>query len=143
MTTYNATEFKKLVRAVLKAVSGTDAVVIGGLAMQYHGLDRVTTDIDLLSEQVASVCDKVVELGFYGNGEILHKGKFEYLRMFHKVYGTPVDVVVKNKLFSAVLSRPAIIHTVKTRVVDRNGLIKMKRIAGREKDKNDLLFLEA
>ncbi len=142
MTTYNATEFKQLVRTVLKAISGSDAIVVGGLAVRFHGLDRVTTDIDLLSADIAEVCSRVIPLGFYGNGEILHKGRFEFVRMFHKISGTPVDVIVRNKLFSNINSRPAIIHSVKTSVVDLDGLIRMKLLSGREKDKNDLLFLK-
>lgn len=112
-------------------VEGDQFVVVGGLAMQSYGSDRLTGDLDLLAETVPVM---------------VHKFKATYLSfggVRFVMNGVPVDIIVRNDDLRA-LYRDAYekaLDETTTRVVSLEHLAVMKMAAGRSKDMLDLEFL--
>jgi hypothetical protein len=140
-------------------------LVVGGVAVVAHGYGRLTYDLDLvikLTEDNISAGFRALEEMLYrpsvpvtaeqfSNSEIRNswirdKG-MTVLNFFSDIYrDTPVDIFVvepfdfdkcyevsiKEEIFSGNLFQ----------YVDIATLIEMKRVAGREKDKDDILHLK-
>jgi hypothetical protein len=136
-------EFKIITEALNDAK--IEYAVCGGLAMAIHGIARTTIDIDLLV--LAEDVDKIFEIaktkGFDVEGLPLH---FDVeIRRVSKV-----DQQLKQLITLDLLSVSESIRDVwesrrevswehgTTFVVSRDGLVKMKALAGRKQDLADI-----
>ena len=115
----------------LRAVAREDGVTLalcGGLAMQMYGSDRVTTDVDMLSDELPS--GDWAPLSFGGGAAEASNG-------------VPVDVIVRNDeyapLYEAALWAAVLIDDIP--VVPMEYLAVMKLVAHRAKDMHDLRWL--
>lgn len=148
MSTFDPKIFRQLVIDVLTAIQGKDYILCGGLAMQYHSRDRVTTDIDLLVNDIASIAALLVPLGFIWTGETFRFEEWfnpidtDIGRLPHKKYIIPVDLIKRAGLYLSVESESGIFMGVPTQVATRSGMILMKSNSTRDRDRDDLMFLE-
>lgn len=141
-------EFKSITSSLNNA--GIEYAVCGGWAMAIHGLPRATMDIDLLI--LAEDLDRVLAVakanGFDIEGLPLH---FEIeIRRISKIDRESKKLITLDLLLVGENSldiwtnREAVDWREGTTwVVSRDGLIKMKRIAGRKQDLADIEKLEA
>lgn len=141
---YKRAEQKFLAPEVLDAVSramvdlvgrrGIKSAVGGGYAMQIYGSDRLTGDVDLISEGLPAPTDplkNVKPLTFGG-------------RRYETKDGVEVDFIVRADQFQA-LYEEALLHAGMTddklSIITPEYLAAMKLVAGRPKDEGDLLWL--
>jgi hypothetical protein len=103
---------------------GVDPVVVGGLAVQHHGVERLTEDIDLLISRAAY--DELVQEG---------KIKFGQLKIMP---GTQIDVLTEGKDRNP---DPEFVRDADTVFPTFAGLIYLKLNAGRMKDVGDVAEL--
>lgn len=137
-------EFKSVTEALNSAE--IEYAVCGGWAMAIHGLPRATKDIDLLvlTDDLESILKILKELRYDIEGLPLH---FDVeIRRVSKIISEPkqlitVDLLLVNKLMEDVWNSRGRLSWDEgtTSVVSREGLIKMKLLAGR---KHDLLDIE-
>jgi hypothetical protein len=130
--------------------NGVEYAVCGGLSMAIHGFARATMDIDLLIEPGS--LDKAYEvgkqLGFDLRGlDISFKERAVEIRRVSKIIGEDVlslDLLLVTPHVEDVWqSREAVEFQGKQLwVVSREGLIKMKTLAGRPQDLADIHRLE-
>ena len=139
-------------RALIKAFNGREVefALCGGLAVAAHGLIRATQDIDFLirEESLEQAYAAAAEIGFDIRGlDISFKERTVEIRRVSKIVGE--DVISLDLL----LVTPAVEDVWESRierefvgeaiaVVSREGLIKMKRQAGRPQDLADIERLE-
>ena len=134
-------------RAITEALNadGIDYAVCGGWAMAIHGLPRATMDIDLLilGEDLDRVVRVVEDLGYDVSGLPLH---FDMeIRRVSKISRElkqliTLDLLLVNDSMSDVWAtrlQQKWDHGV-TSVVSRDGLIKLKMLAGRKQDLADI-----
>ncbi len=130
---------------------GIDHAVCGGLAVAIHGVVRATVDIDLLirSESLEAAYDAARSLGYDIRGlEISFKEREVEIRRVSKVDDEgeilSLDLLLVTPQFENVwLSRESIEYFgSRLSVISRDGLIEMKRIAGRPQDLADIARLE-
>jgi hypothetical protein len=118
--------------AALAMREGTRIALAGGCAMQLHGSDRFTQDVDVLAERALDGMDSIGPLSF---GGIRSKAK----------NGVPVDVIVRDdqyqELYTCALDAAARIPGSRIPVVTLPYLAAMKLAAGRDKDQSDLEFI--
>jgi hypothetical protein len=135
------------------SVRGVPYALCGGLALAVHGHPRATRDIDLLvpPASVAAALEALAGAGFpLRAGPIpLGAGGAYPQRLFRatKVSGTAhltVDLLeVSESYASAWDGRQALVWKGRPlTVVSRAGLIEMKRLSSRLKDRGDLEALE-
>lgn len=120
--------------ASLAAAEGVKVVLVGGLAMQMYGSDRLTGDIDFASNGFVSLMPGR-RLFTFGGVQTVTPG------------GIPVDFIVRDDDYrdlyeEAVLASP-VVCSLGVRVVPAEYLAAMKMAAGRDKDMLDLKFLLA
>ena len=141
-------ELKELVSAFES--NGIEYALCGGLAMAAHGFVRATMDIDILipEESLEKAYQVGMEKGFDIRGlDISFKERAVEIRRISKVVGE--DVISLDLL----LVTPQVEEIWKTRekidflgdklsIVSRDGLISMKRLAGRPQDLVDIERLE-
>ncbi|HTK27782.1 MAG TPA: hypothetical protein VL327_14555 [Pyrinomonadaceae bacterium] len=141
-------ELKELVSAFES--NGIEYALCGGLAMAAHGFVRATMDIDILipEESLEKAYQVGAEKGFDIRGlDISFKERAVEIRRISKVVGE--DVISLDLL----LVTPQVEEIWKTRekidflgdklsIVSRDGLISMKRLAGRPQDLVDIERLE-
>lgn len=143
-------EFKTITSALNEA--GIEYAVCGGWAMAIHGLMRATIDIDLmvLSEDIEAAFFVARANGYDVEGLPLSfdQGAFE-LRRISKIDKESrelitLDFILATDAYSDVWeTREAVDSEFGTmRVVSRDGLIKMKLLAGRDRDLLDIKELE-
>ena len=127
--------------------SGIEYAICGGLALAIHGFPRATFDIDILikPESLEKACEIVAEKGYDIRG----------LDMSFKERAVEIRRVSKIDQDGEVLSLDFLLVTPKVEdvwetkeeydwqeknlwLVSREGLIKMKTLAGRDKDLIDL-----
>jgi hypothetical protein len=143
-------EFKLITSSLNEA--GIEYAVCGGWAMAIHGLMRATIDIDLmvLSEDVDKAISVARTNGYDVEGLPLSfdHGAFE-LRRISKVDEErreliTVDFVLATDAYSDVWETRQDVDSEFGRmtVVSRDGLIKMKLLAGRDRDLLDIKELE-
>ncbi|MFA5135503.1 MAG: nucleotidyltransferase [Patescibacteria group bacterium] len=106
------------------AEKGIDPVVVGGLAVQHHGVERLTEDIDILISRAAYT--KLVEEG---------KIKFGQLKI---IPGTEIDVLTEGKDNNP---DPEFIRAGDSNFPTFAGLIYLKLKANRLKDRGDVAEL--
>ncbi len=140
-------EFKAITSALNEA--GIEYAVCGGWAMAIHGLPRATMDIDLLvaADDVKKIWGIAQTLGYDVEGLPLH---FEIeIRRISKIDRESKKLITLDLLLVGDNSVDiwAKREEVKWRegttwVVSKDGLIKMKRIAGRPQDLLDIEKLQ-
>ena len=144
-------EFKAITSSLNEA--GIEYAVCGGWAMAIHGLPRATMDIDLLvlAEDVEKAFSVARANGYDVEGLPLSfdNGAFE-LRRISKVDRerrelVTVDFLLVTEAYKDVWeTREDVDSQFGTMsVVSREGLIKMKLLAGRERDLLDIKELES
>lgn len=144
-------EFRLITTALNEAE--IEYAVCGGWAMAIHGLLRATVDIDLLvlAEDVDKALSVARSCGYDVEGLPLSfdDGDFE-LRRISKVDSESrelitVDFLLVTKAYSDVWDTKEETDSEfgSMKVVSKAGLIKMKLLAGRDKDLLDIKELEA
>jgi hypothetical protein len=140
-------EFKAITRALDAA--GIEYAVCGGWAMAIHGFFRATIDIDLLilANDLDRVMQVVREHGYDIDGVPLH---FDVeIRRISKIDRETKSIITLDFLLVGdnvqdVWSGRELIKWSEgvTPVVSKDGLIKLKRLAGRGQDLVDIERLE-
>jgi len=140
-------------------------LIIGGIAVNLYGFSRVTGDLDLMidledSHSVKGFVNVIKKLGFKPNVPVkiedfanpLKREKWikeKNMKVF-SVYNPAneiehVDVMLKNFInFDKAYRTRKIIQAgnLKLHVVSIDGLIKLKKISGRERDRIDISALK-
>jgi hypothetical protein len=141
-------ELKALVEALSER--NLEYAVCGGVAMAIHGAPRATVDIDLLvrSDDLSAVIDVARNRGFDVEASPMSfKGGAIQIRRISKISRDGV------LMLDLLLVTPAVDEVWRTRVwveweygllsvVSREGLIQLKRLAGRHRDLDDIERLE-
>jgi hypothetical protein len=134
--------------AALKAANLPFAVC-GGLAMAIHGYPRATQDIDLLvrEENLQNVLAAAKSAGFWiPSGRMPFRPKTpEAMEIYRvsKAAGSvliPLDLMIVTPFLEDVWNTrvEGMLNDVRCEVVSREGLIKMKSVAGRKQDLSDI-----
>lgn len=136
-------EFRSITEALNEA--DIDYAVCGGWAMAIHGLPRATMDIDLLilANDLDRVLNIVKDLGYDVKGLPLH---FDIeIRRVSKISGEFKQLITLDLLLvtDAIKDVWDMRHRLPweegtASVVSRDGLIKMKLLAGRKQDLADI-----
>jgi len=136
-------DIKSLAEALRRA--GARYVLVGGLAVNFHGRPRMTHDIDLLVDPSPDNLERVKEaLAFLPDKAVLEVGsddlqKYTVVRVADEIV---IDLI--GKIGDVDVSNAGIeeheLDGVKVLVADLETLIKTKQ-GLREKDREDLLFL--
>jgi len=136
-------EFRSITEALNDA--GIEYAVCGGWAMAIHGLPRATMDIDLLvlAEDVKRIWKIAQILGYDVEGLPLH---FDVeIRRISKIDRASKKIITLDLLLVGEniediwMNREAVKWREGTTwVVSRDGLVKMKRLAGRTQDMADI-----
>lgn len=139
-------EFKSITEALNNA--GIDYAVCGGWAMAIHGLARATIDIDLLilADDLEEAMHVVKKLGYDVEGLPLH---FDIeIRRVSKIspelkQSITLDFLLLNDAINDVWQtrQQETWDEGVTSVVSKDGLIKMKMLAGRKQDLVDIEML--
>ena len=139
---YNASRFlspEQLLAGVAEVIAlareeGVEVVLVGGLAMQLYGSDRLTGDLDFAAGATLDALPPIRELTFGGVQTTTPSG-------------VPVDFIVRNDdyrlLYQEAMNVSPLATAFGVRVVPPNYLVAMKMAAGRDKDTLDLKFLLA
>jgi hypothetical protein len=118
--------------AEIAARERADVVLVGGVAMEIYGSDRMTKDVDFASLTMLEGVKIVKPLSFGG-----YAAK-------STATGHPVDIIVRSDEYSSLYAE-AIDHAVDAglpvRVVSPEYLAATKMAAGRDKDEMDLKTL--
>ena len=141
-------EFTKLVTAFEDAE--IDYAVCGGLAMAIQGFPRATVDIDLmvLAESLEDAFRVANERGYDIRGlDISFKDPVVEIRRVSKIVGQDVlcldFLLVTDGVKDVWESRESVsYHGRPMSVVSRDGLIKLKKRAGRPQDLADIYRIE-
>jgi predicted nucleotidyltransferase len=145
-------ELKSLVQALNDA--GVQFAVCGGLCLIIHGFVRATMDIDLLipSDQIEKALEVAKAVGFWiPSGRMPFKPnspqQMEIWRV-SKAKGPdllPLDLIIVTPVLEAVWeSRISVeFDGITCPIVSREGLIAMKRLAGRRQDLVDIERLQS
>lgn len=107
--------------------------LVGGVAMQLLGSDRMTRDVDIISPQRFSLGRPVISKLTFGGISTTTPS------------GLPVDIIVRSdeyeELYERALLTARVHDDVPIHVVTVPYLAALKLVAGRPKDEQDLLFL--
>ncbi len=145
-------EFKALIDVLNR--EGIDYAVCGGIAVAFHGYPRLTKDIDILvqEEDLARISEIVKEVDFvFDAGPIpFDVGKPTQLEIqrISKIIGENVltlDLLIVESVYESVWDNRDTFFWQDREVgmVSLDGLLKMKRLAGRNKDLLDIDELTA
>jgi|SRR5687768_7398971 len=129
---------------------GIEFALCGGLAVAAHGLVRATQDIDFLirEESLEAAYRAAAEVGYDIRGlDISFKERTVEIRRVSKVVGEEVislDLLLVTPHVEDVWQTRELIEFMGESlvVVTREGLVKMKRQAGRPQDLADIERLE-
>ena len=129
---------------------GIEFALCGGLAVAAHGLVRATQDIDFLirEESLEAAYKAAAEVGYDIRGlDISFKERTVEIRRVSKVVGEEVislDLLLVTPHVEDVWQTRELIEFMGESlvVVSREGLVKMKRQAGRPQDLADIERLE-
>ena len=131
--------------------NGVEYAVCGGLSLAIHGFARATLDIDLLirEESLEKAYKIAGEKGFDIRGlDISFKERAVEIRRVSKIDADgevlPLDLLLVTPEIQSVWKTRETINFLGNQlsVVSREGLIKMKRLAGRPQDLADIARLE-
>ena len=139
--------------------AGVEYIVIGGVAATYHGSARITFDIDICYNPTPSNRERLAKLLVSWHSELRGAERgLPFVIDARTLRDVPVltlttdedDIDVMDRVagvgeYRDVLatSEPGEIDGVKARVISLDGLIAAKKAAGRRKDQEALLELEA
>lgn len=134
--------------------SGIEYAVCGGLALAIHGFPRFTKDIDLLVQEddVEAAVAAVSPLGFDIDAGVLPfsagRPQERRVRRISKSEAGEVltlDLLIVGPVLESVWRSRGVYEWEgrRLRVVSREGLAKMKRLAAREQDLLDARRLES
>jgi hypothetical protein len=139
-------------------------LIVGGLAVNLHGVPRVTQDIDLIistdRENVEKLCNLLKELGYTPRlpenplgiaqeavrKEWIEKRNLKAFSFYHQkdnykvidiVLDSPLDFEKAFEQKTCIAVRDITIYTVSI-----NGLMQMKQAAGRPQDTSDVQMLK-
>lgn len=136
-------EFRSITMALNEA--GIEYAVCGGWAMAIHGLPRATMDIDLLvlADDVDKVWRIAQEIGYDVEGLPLH---FDIeIRRISKIDSESKKLItldlllVEDRIADVWANREEVKwREGSTWVVSKDGLVKMKLLAGRKQDLADI-----
>jgi hypothetical protein len=154
---------KQSVQTVLKALNdgGVRYLVVGGLAVNAHGILRFTADMDLAIDMSAGNILKVFQtmgsLGYRPIVPITPKGfadkknrkmwvknkNMQALQFYSNAHKeTPVDILVDEPFLFKKEYKKALVKLMggnfQVRFVSLNTLLDMKKAAGRPKDLSDV-----
>ena len=133
--------------------SGIPYALCGGMAVVLHGYPRLTRDIDLLipPENLSAAREALAAIGFTVSAGLIpfDTGSPHERKVFRisKVVGSDlltVDLLLLPAFLNEVWENRETyeLEDLPIDVVDRNGLITMKRFAGRLQDLSDIENLE-
>jgi len=142
-------EFKRITSAFNEA--GIDYAVCGGWAVNIYGYARTTEDIDLLilTADLAAAKDLLKSQGFDIEGLPLNfdEGKTQ-IRGISKIDRAAktlmtVDLILVSDLYDSVWQTRLVVNWQdgEYRLVSKEGLLRMKLIADRDKDRLDIKHL--
>lgn len=136
-------EFRSITRALNGA--GIEYAVCGGWAMAIHGLPRATMDIDLLvlADDLTAILQIVKEIGYDIEGLEMH---FDIeIRRISKIDTSAkqlvtLDLLLVGQSLKDVWEDRRLVEWDEgpTSVVSVDGLVKMKLMAGRKRDLDDI-----
>ncbi len=140
-------ELVGLIDSLRKA--GLDYALCGGIAVAFYGYSRFTKDIDILIryEDLDQILKAVEERGFSLKGGLMPfdwgKPSQREIYRISKVEGQELltlDLILVNKTLQDVWDQREAFawKNRQVQVVSPEGLIKMKRLAGRDQDLLDL-----
>ncbi len=146
-------ELETLIDALTAA--SIEYALCGGLAVAVHGHPRATRDIDLLVEprDVAQITSIAKALGFDipSRKMVFRAGKLDehHMQRLSKLDPDTNELLSLDLLFVGPVHQVTWDHRTviwwrsrKLRIVSRDGLATMKRLAGRPQDLADLAALE-
>jgi hypothetical protein len=128
--------YEKLIETTAFAVKYVSAptAIVGGLAMQVWGSDRLTNDVDLIAP--------VAPHGLRG---VHDERPLTFGGVATTINGIAVDFIVRDDefepLYDEALAYSEEYDDLPTLVVGPEYLVAMKMVAGRPKDEHDLHFL--
>ena len=133
--------------------AGIDYALCGGLAVAAHGYPRLTKDIDLLiqASEVDSSHKALSEIEYdLSSGMIPFDIGTDQERRVYRVskaegrHLVTLDLIVVTPIFQDVwMTRESVeVDSRAIKIVSKDGLIKMKKIAGRLQDLADIEALE-
>ncbi len=140
-------ELFKIVTALGEA--GLEYALCGGMAVIIHGYPRLTRDIDLLilEKDLKKVRKVLGELGYtlpsgiipFDIGKPYERRIFRITKAEGEDYLT-LDLILANPILIDVFQGRVEYELDETKVyvISKNGLLKMKRLAGRPQDLNDI-----
>jgi hypothetical protein len=106
--------------------------LVGGYALQLYGSDRLTGDIDVITDEIAPDTPQIKLLSFGGVQIETHDG-------------VPVDLIVRSDdfqpLYDEALDKTVRIENVAMPVVQPEYIAAMKMVADRTRDELDLEWL--
>lgn len=140
-------EFERIIDAL--QASGVDYAVCGGVALAIHGQPRATRDIDLLllEADLPRALEAVARVGYILEGGLLvfGAGTARERKVFRVSRASGPDLMTLDLLLANDPADPIWAGRETTRwrakdlvVVSREGLIEMKRRAGRLQDLADI-----
>lgn len=117
----------------LAEANGIVCALAGGIAMHIYGFTRATTDVDLIASEKLPLTSKK-KLTFGGESYRIMVGKRE----------VQVDAIVRNDELTAIY-QAALADALETdanvKIISPEWMAILKHLAGRAKDKLDLIWL--
>lgn len=117
----------------LAEANGIVCALAGGIAMHIYGFTRATTDVDLIASDRLPLASKK-KLTFGGESYRIKVGKRE----------VQVDAIVRNDELTAIY-QAALADALETdanvKIISPEWMAILKHLAGRAKDKLDLIWL--
>ena len=125
-------------------------LVVGGVAVNLHGLVRMTRDLDLMIDINEDNLQKFVSLmnkiGYGANLSVDEwKGKVAIAFRNDKDKSKQIDIFMKNPIdFSEAYKKRKLVNLGKIKVscVGLEDLLRMKELSGRDRDLIDLGYLK-
>jgi predicted nucleotidyltransferase len=132
--------------------AGVQYAIVGGLAVTMHGAVRTTKDIDLLvnEQDISRILEILRPLGYMFVALPLtfeagtpRERRVQRVSKIAEGEHLCVDLIITNTVFAGLLEDAVEVSTPGGTlwVISREGLIKMKQLAGREQDLADLARL--
>ena len=139
--------------AVLKALHehDVDYILVGGLAVAFHGIDRFTQDVDIFVKRTPENMSKLRQaLESVFKDQAIEEITDDELKKYSVIrYGTPLDYYIDildriGEAFRYDDLRYEIVDTqgFPVRVATKETLIKMKKDTVRQRDRFDVLYLQ-
>jgi predicted nucleotidyltransferase len=141
-------KYLKIIESLNK--QGVEYILIGGLAVIYHGMPRLTQDIDLFIEMNETNVDNLRKaLNNIYNDSFIDEITYEELNKYSVIrYGTPdkfyIDIIYKlgENSYENLDFENKEINTINVKLASEETLIKLKSNTLRPKDEMDILYLK-